>query len=53
MAMSGDFKPLLAKHTRNFDLVESLSIGVDRIQRGFEPLKEAIAFKRGRLLPDE
>jgi hypothetical protein len=46
MALSGDFKPLLAKHTKNFDLVESLSIGVDRIQRGFEPLKEAITFKR-------
>jgi hypothetical protein len=46
MALSGDFKPLLAKHTKNFDLVESLSIGVDRIQRGFEPLREAITFKR-------
>ncbi len=47
MALSGDFKPLLAKHTKHFDLVESLSIGVDRIQRGWEPLHEAIDFKRG------
>lgn len=53
MALSGDFKPLLAKHTKHFDLVESLSIGVDRIQRGFEPLREAITFKRGRQLRDE
>lgn len=50
MALSGDFKPLLAKHTKHFDLVESLSIGVDRIQRGFEPLQEAITFKRERQL---
>ena len=53
MALSGDFKPLLAKHTKNFDLVESLSIGVDRIQRGFEPLKEAITFKREHRLGDD
>ena len=53
MALSGDFKPLLAKHTKHFDLVESLSIGVDRIQRGFQPLREAIDFKRGHRLRDE
>lgn len=53
MALSGDFKPLLAKHTKRFDLVESLSIGVDRIQRGFEPLRESITFKRERQLRDE
>jgi hypothetical protein len=53
MALSGDFKPLLAKHTKHFDLVESLSIGVDRIQRGFQPLRDAITFKRGYQLRDE
>jgi hypothetical protein len=53
MALSGDFKPLLAKHTKHFDLVESLSIGVDRIQRGFEPLKDAIALKREHRLRDD
>ena len=47
MALSGDFKPLLAKHSKNFDLIESVSLGVDRIQRGFEPLRKAIEFKRG------
>jgi hypothetical protein len=53
MALSGDFKPLLAKHTKHFDLVESLSLGVDRIQRGFQPLRDAIVFKRGHQLRDE
>jgi hypothetical protein len=46
MALSGDFKPMLSKHTKNFDLVESLSMGVDRIQRNWQPLREAIDFKR-------
>lgn len=53
MALSGDFKPLLAKHTKHFDLVESLSIGVDRIQRGFGPLRDAIAHKRTHRIRDE
>src|SRR5438067_196527 len=53
MALSGDFKPLLAKHTKHFDLVESLSIGVDRIQRGFQPLRDAIVCKRGQQLRSE
>ena len=46
MALGGDFKPLLAKHTKHFDLVESVSIGVDRIQRGFQPLREMITLMR-------
>lgn len=48
MALSGDFKPLLAKHTKHFDLVESVSLGVDRIQRGFQPLREMIDGMRAR-----
>ncbi len=46
MALSGDFKPLLAKHSKNFDLVEAVSMGVDRIQRSWQPLREAIEYKR-------
>jgi hypothetical protein len=53
MALSGDFKPLLAKHSKNFDLVESISMGVDRIQRGWQPLREAIDFKRQYPLTDQ
>jgi hypothetical protein len=50
MALGGDFKPLLAKHSKHFDLVESVSIGVDRIQRGFQPLRETIDLMRTREL---
>jgi hypothetical protein len=50
MALGGDFKPLLAKHSKRFDLVESVSIGVDRIQRGFQPLRQLIDGMRAREL---
>lgn len=46
MMFQGEFKPLLAKHTKGLDLIESVSIGVDRIHRGFAPLKQAIEIKR-------
>ena len=54
MSFSGDFKPLLAKHTKNLDLIESVSIGIDRIQRGWQPLREAIDYKRATYIdPDD
>jgi hypothetical protein len=37
--VSGEFTPVLAKHTKNFSIVDALAIGVDRIQRNFEPLR--------------
>ncbi len=46
MMFQGDFNPLLAKHTKGLDLIESVSIGIDRIQRGFAPLQKAIETKR-------
>lgn len=53
MSLSGDFKPLLAKHSKNFDLIEAVSMGVDRIQRGWQPLREAIEFKRRHTLSND
>jgi hypothetical protein len=42
MAFQGDFVPVLHKHTKNLDLVELVSIGVDKVQRNFIPLKHQI-----------
>ena len=53
MMFSGDFKPLLAKHTKHFDLTETLSIGVDRIQRSWQPRREKIDFIRQKTLPSK
>lgn len=46
MMFRGEFHPMLAKHSKNFDLIESVSMGIDRIQRQWDPLKDAIEFKR-------
>jgi len=47
MAFHGDFTPVLAKHV---SLVDTLSVGIDRMQRNFEPMKKQVeAWKRTRL----
>jgi|GEM_PF-119097 len=53
MAFSGDFTPLLQKHTRKLELKDSISIAVDRIHRGFEPLKAQVELMREQGLTDE
>src|SRR5690242_2874862 len=52
MAFSGDFTPLLHKHSRNLELIDSISVAVDRIQRGFDPLQKRIDSMRGFGLTD-
>lgn len=42
MAFKGDFTPLLAKHSKNLNLLDLISVGVDKIQRNFQPLKTQI-----------
>jgi hypothetical protein len=43
MAFKGDFTPVLHKHTHRLSLQEVVALGVERIQRGFAPLREQIA----------
>jgi hypothetical protein len=52
MAFSGDFTPVLAKHSKNFSLIDAISVGVDRMQRGFEPLVQHIEAWRQTALAD-
>jgi hypothetical protein len=50
MAFSGDFTPVLAKHSKSFSLVDCLSVGVDRMQRNFEPMRKQVeAWQRSEL----
>src|SRR5258707_10041375 len=50
MAFQGDFTPVLAKHTKHVNIVDILSIGVDRMQRNFEPMRKQIeTWKQSRL----
>lgn len=52
MAFSGDFTPVLAKHTKSFNLVDTLSVGVDRIQRNFEPMQRQVESWRQTQITD-
>jgi hypothetical protein len=42
MSFYGQYHPLLAKHSHGFNLIEAVSVGVDRIQRNFDPLRRQI-----------
>jgi hypothetical protein len=46
MAFNGDFSPLLAKHTKNFQLTRALSAGIDDMQRNFGPMVKAVELWR-------
>ena len=53
LAFQGEFSPVLAKHSKNFSLLDSLAIGVDRIQRNFEPLQQQVETWRGMQITDD
>jgi hypothetical protein len=53
MAFHGDFTPVLAKHTKHLNLVDILSVGVDRMQRNFEPMRKRVEAWKATRLPDE
>jgi hypothetical protein len=46
----GVFTPVLAKHSKNFSLQDSLAIGVDRMQRNFEPMRRQTEHWRAQQL---
>ncbi len=53
MAFHGDFTPVLAKHTKHVSLVDVLSIGIDRMQRNFEPMRKQVKAWKAARIPDE
>src|SRR5580692_9302280 len=40
MAFSGDFTPVLAKHSKHFNLNDAIALGIDLMQRNFEPMRK-------------
>ena len=49
-AFLGAFTPVLAKHSKSFSLIDCLSVGVDRMQRNFEPMRKQVeAWQRSEL----
>jgi len=53
LSRTGVNTPVLAKHSKNFSLQDSLSIGVDRMQRNFEPMRRQVEAWRISQLSDE
>lgn len=53
LAFRGDYTPVLAKHSKRFSLEDALSIGVDRMQRNFEPMRQQVDRWRGAQLSEE
>lgn len=53
MAFQGEFHPVLAKHSKKFNLQDALTLGVDRIQRNWEPLQQALEHRRNFQLSDD
>jgi hypothetical protein len=47
------FTPVLAKHSRSFNLIDTLAVGVDRIQRNFEPLQRQLETWRQTQITDD
>jgi len=53
LAFRGDFSPVLAKHSKHLSLEDTLSIGVDRMQRNFEPMRQQVENWRAQQLSAE
>jgi hypothetical protein len=53
LALSRDFTPVLAKHSKSFTLIDCIAVGVDRMQRNFELLRRQVESWRAAQLPAE
>ena len=40
--VAGACTPVLAKHPKSFSLIDCVSVGVDRTQRNFEPMRKQV-----------
>jgi hypothetical protein len=43
----GVFTPVLAKHSKSFSLIDCIPVGVDRMQRTFEPMRKQVEAWQG------
>src|SRR2546427_9159717 len=53
LSFQGEFTPVLAKHSKNFSIIDSLAIGVDRIQRNFDPLRQQVEAWQSQQITDD
>ena len=43
---------MLTKHSKSFSLIDCISVGVDRMQRNFEPMRRQVEAWQGSELTD-
>ena len=53
MAFHGDFTPVLAKHSKHFNLVDAIDVGLGRMQRNFEPMRKQVEGWQAMQLADD
>ena len=53
MAFKGDFQPVLAKHSKSLNLADAIAVGLDKMQRNFEPIQRTVEDWRRCCLSDE
>ena len=53
LAFHGDFTPVLAKHSKHFNLEDALAIGIDRMQRNFDPMKRQVETWQSHQITDD
>lgn len=53
MSFRGDFTPVLAKHSASMNLIDLVSVGVDKMQRNFEPLRTQVDFWQSTPISDD
>lgn len=53
MSFTGDFFAIQAKHTKRFEIMDSIALGLDRIQRNFKPITEQIDRWKASQLSDD
>lgn len=52
LALSGEFVAVSKKHSKNLDVVETLALGIDRVQRKFQPMVQQVDVWKNHALPD-
>lgn len=53
LSFSGDFNIVLQKHSKNLNLKNSISIGIDEAQRGFVPMQMQVEAWKGIQVTDD
>lgn len=53
MSFRGDFTPVLAKHSASMNLIDLVSVGMDKMQRNFEPLRKQVEIWQKRGITDD